>query len=326
MKNRNFKKCLITGITGSGGSFLTEHILKKNKKIKIYGLYRSKGYKRLLEKNYKKNIQFYKVDLNNFNSLKKIIKRIKPDLIYNFASNADVRMSFEIPREIINNNYQSTLNLFEAVRLLKLKPLIIHCSTSEVYGNVSKKDIPIKETSSIRPVSPYAVSKAYQDLCAQLYLKIYNLNIIITRMFTYINPRRNNLFQSAFALQIIKMEKNRNKNKIIKHGNLKSVRTSLSLEDAMNAYWLTAKKGKIGEIYNIGGTKKYVVGEVLDKLISLSGVKIKKKIDKKLFRIKDVTLQLPNVKKFELGTGWKQKEGIDISLKKLLTALRKARA
>ena len=48
MKNRNFKKCLITGITGSGGSFLTEHILKKNKKIKIYGLYRSKGYKRLL--------------------------------------------------------------------------------------------------------------------------------------------------------------------------------------------------------------------------------------------------------------------------------------
>jgi len=320
MKNRNFKKCLITGITGSGGSFLTEHILKQNKKIKIFGLYRSNGYKKLLEKNHKKNIYFYKVDLNNFNSVKKIIKKIKPDLIYNFASNPDVRMSFEFPREIINNNFQSTLNLFEAVRILKLNPLIIHCSTSEVYGNVSKKDVPIKETLSIRPVSPYAVSKAYQDLCAQLYSKIYNLNIIITRMFTYVNPRRNNLFQSAFALQIVKMKKN--KNKILKHGNLKSVRTSLSLDDAMSAYWSTAKKGKVGEIYNIGGTKKYSVGQILDKLINISGANVIKKIDKKLLRLKDVTLQLPNIKKFELATGWKQKEGLDISLRKLLKELK----
>ena len=319
MKSRDFKRCLITGITGSGGSFLTEHILKQNKKIKIFGLYRSSGYKKLLEKNYKKNIYFYKTDLNNFNSLKKIIKKIKPDLIYNFASNPDVRMSFELPREIINNNYQSTLNLFESVRVLKLKSLIIHCSTSEVYGNVSKKDVPIKETLSIRPVSPYAVSKAYQDLCAQLYSKIYNLNIIITRMFTYINSRRNNLFQSAFASQIIKMKTK--KDKILKHGNLKSVRTSLSLNDAMNAYWLVAKKGKIGEIYNIGGTKKYLVGEILDKLISISGVKVKKKIDKKLLRLKDVTLQLPNIKKFKLDTGWKQKEKLDMSLRKLLKEL-----
>ena len=320
MKSRNFKRCLITGITGSGGSFLTEHVLKQNKKIKIFGLYRSSGYKKLLEKNYKKNICFYKIDLNNFNSLKKIIKKIKPDLIYNFASNPDVRMSFELPRETINNNYQSTLNLFESVRVLKLKSLIIHCGTSEVYGSVSKKDVPIKETLGIRPVSPYAVSKAYQDLCAQLYSKIYNLNIIITRMFTYINPRRNNLFQSAFASQIIKMKTK--KDKILKHGNLKSVRTSLSLNDAMNAYWLVAKKGKIGEIYNIGGTKKYSVGEILDKLISISGIKVKKKIDKKLLRLKDVTLQLPNIKKFKLDTGWTQKEKLDMSLRKLLKELK----
>ena len=320
MKSRNFKRCLITGITGSGGSFLTEHVLKQNKKIKIFGLYRSSGYKKLLEKNYKKNICFYKIDLNNFNSLKKIIKKIKPDLIYNFASNPDVRMSFELPRETINNNYQSTLNLFESVRVLKLKSLIIHCGTSEVYGSVSKKDVPIKETLGIRPVSPYAVSKAYQDLCAQLYSKIYNLNIIITRMFTYINPRRNNLFQSAFASQIIKMKTK--KDKILKHGNLKSIRTSLSLNDAMNAYWLVAKKGKIGEIYNIGGTKQYLVGEILDKLISISGIKVKKKIDKKLLRLKDVTLQLPNIKKFKLDTGWTQKEKLDMSLRKLLKELK----
>ena len=183
-------------------------------------------------------------------------------------------MSFDLPRDIIINNYIATLNLFEAVRILNLKSLIIHCSTSEVYGNVSKKDVPIKENLKMRPVSPYALSKTYQDMAAQLYYKIYGLNIIITRMFTYVNPRRNNLFQSAFAKQIIDI-KNK-KNNILKHGNLKSIRSFLSLEDAMKAYFDVAKKGIVGGSYNIGGTKAYTVGQVLNKLVKLSKIKIKK--------------------------------------------------
>jgi len=317
--NRNFKKCLITGIAGAGGSYLAEYIINTNKKTKIHGFYRSASNKRLLEKKYKKQIKFYKVDLNNFQNLKKTLNKIKPDLIYNFASNPDVRLSFDFPREIINNNYNSTLNLFEAVRILKFKTLIIHCSTSEVYGNVLPKEVPIKEDLKMRPVSPYGVSKAYQDISAQLYSKVYNLEIIITRMFTYINPRRNNLFQSAFAAQILKI-KNK-ESKILRHGNLNSIRSFLSLNDAMKAYWIVAQKGKIGEIYNIGGTKAFTVKEILNKLLDISGVRVRKKIDKKLIRIKDVTLQLPNINKFVKDTGWKQKESLNNSLKHLLKEL-----
>ena len=71
----------------------------------------------------------------------------------------------------------------------------------------------------MKPVSPYAISKAFQDLSVQLYREIYNLNTIITRMFTYMNPRRTNLFQSSFASQIAKIEKG--KQKFLYHGNLK---------------------------------------------------------------------------------------------------------
>lgn len=318
---KKFKKCFITGITGAGGSYLAEYILKKDKSIKIFGSYRSVGNKTLLQKKYNKKIKFYKLDLNNYKKLTNILKKIKPDLIYNFASNPDVRLSFDFPKDFINDNYNASLNLFEAVRVLKLKSLIIHCSTSEVYGNVSKKDVPIKEDLKMRPVSPYALSKTYQDMAAQLYYKIYNLNIIITRMFTYINPRRNNLFQSAFTKQIIDI-KNKKTN-VLKHGNLNSIRSFLSLEDAMKAYWDVAKKGKIGEIYNIGGSQAYTVGQVLNKLIQLSKMKIKKKIDKKLLRVKDVTLQLPNIKKFASDTGWKQRESLDFSLRFLISELSK---
>ena len=319
--NRNFKKCLITGITGSGGSYLAEHIFKKNKKIKIFGLYRSKGYKNLLNKNTNNKISFYKLDLKNFYKLKKIVKKINPDVVFHIASNANVRASFDNPIEFTNNNNLITANLLESFRQLKQDPVIIICSTSEVYGVVTKKEIPIKENQRIAPVNPYAVSKAFQDLLSQVYFKSFKLKIIITRMFSYTNSRRNNLFQTAFANQIAKIEKG--KAKELKHGNLESIRTFVDIEDAMEAYWLAAKKGKIGEIYNIGGNKIISVKQFLKELIKLSKCKIKYSVDKKLLRPQDVTLQIPNVKKFKKDTGWKPKITFQDSVKKLLHECRK---
>ena len=95
-KNRKFLKCFITGITGSGGSYLAEKIHQKSPKTRIYGSYRSIGYKKILDKKIK-NLSLKKLDLKNFHKLKKIIKEIKPDLIYHFASNADVKGSFDNP-------------------------------------------------------------------------------------------------------------------------------------------------------------------------------------------------------------------------------------
>jgi GDP-mannose 4,6-dehydratase len=319
--NRHFKRCLITGITGSGGSYLAEHILKKDNNIKIFGLYRSEGNKGLLKKISKKRLFFYRIDLKNFFKLKNIVKKINPDVIFHIASNADVRASFDNPIELTNNNNLITVNLLESIRQLKQDPVIIICSTSEVYGAVTKKEIPIDENQRIAPVNPYAVSKTFQDLLSQVYFKSFNLKIIITRMFSYTNSRRNNLFQTAFANQIAKIEKG--KVKELKHGNLKSIRTFVDIEDAMEAYWLAAKKGKIGEIYNIGGNKIISVKQFLKELIKLAKCKIKHSIDKKLLRPQDVTLQIPNVRKFNKDTGWKPKITFQDSVKKLLNECRK---
>jgi GDP-mannose 4,6-dehydratase len=319
--NRSFKNCLITGVTGSGGSYLAEHILKKDKKIKIFGLYRSDGYKNLLEKNSQKRISLFKIDLKNFFNLRKVIKKTKPEVIFHIASNADVRLSFDNPIEITSNNNLITVNLLEAVRQLNQNPIIIICSTSEVYGAVTKKDIPIKENQKIAPANPYAVSKTFQDLLSQVYFKSFGLRIIITRMFSYTNARRNNLFQTSFASQIAKIEVGKAKN--LKHGNLKSIRTFVDIDDAMEAYWLTAKKGKVGEIYNIGGNKIVSVKQFLKELIKLARCKIKCSVDKKLLRPQDVTLQIPDVRKFNKDTGWKPRVSFKDSVKKLLDECRK---
>ena len=319
MINRKFKKCLITGITGSGGSYLAEHILTKDDKIKIFGIYRSSGNKKLLKN---KRIKLFKGDLCNFKKTQKIIKKINPNIIFHLASTANVRESFDSPKKTIENNNAITLNLLEIIRTNKINSLIIICSTSEVYGKVTKKDIPIKETKSINPVNPYSVSKAFQDLLSQIYFKSYGLKIIITRMFSYINARKNYLFQTSFAKQIVDIE--RGKKKILTHGNLNSVRNIIDITDAMEAYWLTAKRGRIGEIYNISGNKVISVGNYLRELKKLSNVKIKCKIDKKLLRPVDVTLQIANTKKFIRDTHWSPKISFEESIEKLLEECRKS--
>ena len=317
MINRKFKKCLITGITGSGGSYLAEHILLKDKKIKIFGIYRSPGYKKVLKN---KRIRLFRGNLSNFIKTQNIIKKINPDIIFHLASNANVRESFDLPKKIIENNNAITLNLLEVVRRNKIDPLIIIVSTSEIYGNVSKKDVPINETKNINPVNPYSVSKAFQDLLSQVYYKSFGLKIIITRMFSYINARKSYLFQTSFAKQIAEIEKG--KRKILTHGNLNSVRNIIDISDAMEAYWLTAKKGKVGEIYNISGNKVISVGNYLKELKKLSNVKIKSKIDKKLIRPVDVTLQIADSKKFKKDTQWSPKISFKESMKKLLDECR----
>ena len=317
MINRRFKKCLITGITGSGGSYLAEHILSKDSKIKIFGIYRSIGNKNLLKN---KRIKLFKCDLCDFNKTQKIIKKINPGVIFHLASTANVRDSFNSPRKTIENNNAITLNLLEVIRINKINPLVIICSTSEVYGKINKKDIPIKETKNIAPVNPYSASKAFQDLLSQIYSECYGLKIIITRMFSYTNARKNFLFQTSFAKQIADIEKG--KKKILTHGNLNSVRNIIDITDAMEAYWLTAKKGIIGKIYNISGKKVISVGNYLKELKKLSNVKIKSKIDKKLLRPVDVTLQIADTKKFIKDTGWSPKISFEESMKKLLNECR----
>jgi len=315
-------KVLITGINGSGGSYLAEHLLKKKNITKIYGTIRNKNALksfnlRNLIKN--KKINFVKCDLNNFYQTKKILKK-KYNYIFHLASNANVLKSFFYPKEIVHNNNNSTLNLLEGLRLEKSKSKIIICSTSEVYGDIGKKNKRINEESMISPINPYAVSKTFQDLLAKNYFQIYGLKIIITRMFTYFNGRRNNLFASSFADQIVKIENG--KQKTLFHGNLESQRTILDIRDAMEAYYLAAIKGLPGQIYNIGGHNKATVRQILKSLIKMSKKKIVSKVDKKLLRPKDIKFQVPDSTKFIKQTNWKQKYKVDESLDYLLKECR----
>jgi nucleoside-diphosphate-sugar epimerase len=223
---------------------------------------------------------------------------------------------------VLANYILGTSNLFEAVRLADIDPIIQLCSTSEVYGQVDPKNVPITEECPMRPVSPYAVSKATQDLLGHSYWMSYKLKIIRTRMFSYLNPRRIDLFATSFAKQIAWIEAGLMPNDL-RHGNLDSVRTLIDVRDAMRAYWEAVERCEPGEAYNIGGTTTMTVGDFLGKLIELVSVPVNARCDPDLLRPADVTLQIPSVEKFSQATDWKPTVSFEQSMADLLAYWRR---
>ncbi len=201
-------------------------------------------------------------------------------------------------------------------------PIILSCSSSEVYGNPTENEVPITETNPIRAANPYSISKVGHDLMSQYYAKAFDMKVIITRMFSHEGARRGKRFAlSSFAYQIVMAEKKKDfppyapsfPTHPIRHGNLDSIRTYNHIDDAVHAYWLVVDKCDYGEVYNIGGDYTCSVGDALDMLISKSKTPkaFIKELDPNRVRPTDITLQIPDSTKFREKTGWKPTKGLE---------------
>jgi GDP-4-dehydro-6-deoxy-D-mannose reductase len=313
---RTFDRILITGIGGSGGSYLAEYIAESHPEVDIHGFSRWHSTTRDNLAEISNRITVHEVDLLDFGSVLTALREVRPSAIFHLAAHANVRASFDTPASVLNNNIVGTSNLFEAIRLADIEPFIQLCSSSEVYGQVQPDEVPIAEDAPMRPASPYAVSKASQDMLGWTYYTSYKMKIIRTRMFSYFNPRRVDLFATSFARQVVRIEHGLQDELV--HGNLDSVRTLIDVRDAMEAYWVALCRCEPGEAYNIGGTTTMTVGEVLERLKALASRAIPTRVDPKLLRPADVTLQIPDVKKFAGKTNWKPQYEFDESLQHLL--------
>jgi len=310
------KKALITGIAGSGGSYLAEYLVSK-KDIEVHGISRwhsTTSNSNL--RNVKNDITMHECDLNDLSATIRAIEKCRPDYIFHLAAHANVHVCFSNPIAVLQNNINNTINLFEAIRIVGIDPIIQFCGTSEVYGNVDKNNTPILESHPLEPVNIYAVSKLTQEKIASSYFHSYGMKVVITRMFAYINPRRGDIFSSSFARKIVEIE--RGEREILTHGNLNSVRTLIDVRDAMESYWVACQHCDYGVPYNVGGNTIVTVGEFLDILKSKSTSFVESTVDENLLRPVDVTLQVPEVSKFFNVTGWRPKYSIEDSVEFLL--------
>ncbi len=315
-------RVLITGITGFVGSHMADYLLENVPDVKIFATrrWRSKedNIKHLFGND---NVVLEECDILDRGSLARIIKIAKPDIVFHFAAQSFPESSFLTPVSTLTTNVIGTTNLLEELRLAKERnycnPIILSCSSSEVYGIPTEDEVPISENNYIRPANPYSISKVGHDLMSQYYYKAFDMKVIITRMFSHEGKRRGKRFAlSSFAHQIVEYE-----NYLdfptgvygIRHGNLDSVRTYSHIVDAVHAYWLAVNKCDFGEVYNIGGDETCTIGDALDVLISKSKDPdaFVKTIDQSRIRPTDITLQIPDSTKFREKTGWKPTKGLN---------------
>ena len=179
---------LLTGCAGFLGYHFCEELLKNNKKIKIFGVdnindyYSTKLKKERLKKlNKYKNFQFYKIDIYNFDKLKKIFKQKKYSMVVHFAAQAGVRYSIENPISYLKSNIVGFTNIAECCRLYNVKK-IFYASSSSIYGE--RKKFPAKEDDCVNPNNFYSMSKKNNEDVASIYSHYYNIQFVGLRFFT----------------------------------------------------------------------------------------------------------------------------------------------
>ncbi|MBD1139662.1 GDP-mannose 4,6-dehydratase [Pelagibacterales bacterium SAG-MED38] len=327
------KVALIFGVTGQDGSYLSEFLLKK--KYIVNGVIRRSSsintfrvdhiYQDPHEKNYRFRLHYG--DITDSSSVSSIIKKTKPNEIYNLAAQSHVAVSFEVPEYTANADALGTLRILEAIKFHKLekKTKFYQAGTSEMYGKVQK--IPQNEKTNFYPQSPYGVAKLYAHWITKNYREAYKIFACNGILFNHESPRRGETFVTKKIISALcKIKEGKQKKLFL--GNLNAKRDWGHARDYCLAMWkilqqkkpddyviATGKQYSIKQFVNITakkiGLKIFWKGKELnEKAYNEKGIPIIE-CDKNYFRPLDVNTLLGDAKKARKILKWKPKENLN---------------
>lgn len=207
--------------------------------------------------------KFVKGDIADRAFVDELFASEKPDVVVNFAAESHVDRSIENPEIFLQTNVIGTSVLMDACR--KYGNIRYHqVSTDEVYGDLplDRPDLFFTETTPLHTSSPYSASKASADLLVQAYYRTYKLPITISRCSNNYGP-----YHFPEKLIPLMIANALNDKKLPVYGKGENVRDWLYVEDHCSAIDLIIRKGKIGEVYNIGGHNERTNLEVVKTII-----------------------------------------------------------
>ena len=272
------KTALIFGVTGQDGSYLAEFLLKKN--YIVNGVKRRSSsinttrvdhiYQDPHESNYKFRLHYG--DITDSSSVSSIIKKTKPDEIYNLAAQSHVAVSFEVPEYTANADALGALRILEAIKFHKLekKTKFYQAGTSEMYGKVQA--IPQNEKTPFYPLSPYGVAKLYAHWITKNYREAYNIFGCNGILFNHESPRRGETFVTKKIVSALcKIKLGKQKKLIL--GNINSRRDWGHARDYCHAMWKILQQKKPDD-YVIATGIQYSIKQFINIATRKLGMKI----------------------------------------------------
>ena len=342
------KIALITGITGQDGSYLAEFLLKKN--YIVHGIKRrasSLNTSRIdhiyVDAHHSTNFFLHYGDVTDSNVLSDLIKKIKPNEIYNLAAQSHVLTSFSIPDYTTQVNALGTLRILEAIKLLKIKTKFYQASTSELFGNSDDKIQ--SDKTRFKPQSPYATSKLFAYWITKNYRDSYKIHASNGILFNHESPRRGETFVTRkITLGLSKIVFGLSD--CLYLGNIYALRDWGHAKDYVEMQWKILQQKKPDD-YIIATGKQYSVKFFLEACFKFLNIKIywkgkglkeaayikefdKKKfpalfknkkviqIDKKYFRLNEVSHLKGDSKKAIKKLNWKPKYNIFQLVKEMM--------
>jgi len=328
------KKALIFGITGQDGSYLAELLLRK--KYEVHGVKRRSSsintsridhlYQDPHQK--KRNLILHYGDVTDSTSVSQIIKKIKPNEIYNLAAQSHVAVSFEVPEYTANADALGALRILEAIKFHNFEKYtkFYQAGTSEMFGKV--QTTPQNEKTPFYPLSPYGVAKVYAHWITKNYREAYNIFASNGILFNHESSRRGETFVTKKIVSAMCKIKYGKQRKLFL-GNLYAKRDWGHAKDYCLAMWKILQHKKPDDFIIATGKQysiKHFVNLVAKKLkmkLTWKGKGLKEKAydeynkpivecDKNYFRPLDVNTLLGNSSKAKKELKWKPK--IDINM------------
>jgi GDPmannose 4,6-dehydratase len=275
LKNKNV---FITGISGFVGSHMAKHLLSEG--AKVFGLVRRRADgttpQNIEYLGIEKEVGLLEGDVRDISGIATALDQAKPDIIFHLAAQSFIPRSFSCPGETMEVNCLGTSNLLEAVRNKELDPVIVFAGSSEEYGLVffseaqyrqavsrygvifpppaGIPELPVTETSPLRPMSPYAVTKVYADYLMRNYHTCYGLKTVVSRGFNQEGAGRGKMFVTSLITRQVMQYKRGEIDKLV-IGNVNAFRDWSHVDDILKGYCLLAEKGKYGDVYNQGAQR-----------------------------------------------------------------------
>jgi len=312
------KKYLITGFSGFVARHFVEYLEDNETMCSVKGLdirepeFRFEHYKNV-------KISFEKIDLLSKDQVEYIIHEFQPDYILHLASYSSVAFSWQEPVQSFQNNTNIFLNLVDAVRKLNTDIRILSIGSSEEYGNVSNKDLPLKEDHTVNPVSPYAVARVSQEYLSKVYVTGYGMDIVLTRSFNHIGPMQKTVFfVPSMAKQLVELKQSGKNSGDVVTGDISIVRDFTDVRDVVSAYYLLLKAGKKGNIYNVCSGAGLSLKDIIRLISKQLDIEVNIKVDPRLIRPSDNKKIIGSNEKIKRELSWTNVVPLEQSLKDII--------
>ena len=292
-------KVLITGIAGFAGSHLAELALRDGAEV-VGTVLPGAPVDNLAA--VQKDVTTVSCDLTEPGAAGSVLRATRPDRVFHLAGASVVGTSWALRADVLRTNLEATYQLCEGLRRHPVPCLLV--SSGEVYGVVPEADQPISENRRWAPGSPYALSKASQELYAGYYARAEGLPLVIVRAFNHVGPRQGLGFVwSDVARQVAEIEKGQGP-AILEVGTTTTRRDFTDVRDMVRAYWLLLARGDPGRTYNAASGQAVSIQEVIEGFLARAACPIEVRQVAQRVRPIDLPLLAGDASRLRALTGW----------------------